>query len=65
MALLVCQSQLGIESQRRFCMIFIGSLSRSPYNRRARQLMSLLNLIRIKLNQEIDLHEVNPVSWIY
>lgn len=54
-ALLICQAQLGIESQRRFCMILVGSLSRSCFNRRTRQLMLLLNLIRRKLNQEVDL----------
>jgi hypothetical protein len=54
-ALLICQAQLGIESQRRFCMILAGSISRSRYNRRTRQLLPLLNLIRRKLNQEVNL----------
>ena len=55
-ALLICQTQLGIESQRRFCMILVSSISRSRFNRRTRQLLPLLSLIRRKLNQDVDLH---------
>lgn len=56
MAFLICQTQLGIESQRRFCMTLVSFISRSRFNRRTRQLLPLLSLIRQKLNQEVDLH---------
>lgn len=55
LALLILQTELGIESQRRFCMM-ISSISRSRFNRRARQLLPLINLIRRNLNQTVNPH---------
>ena len=37
-------------------MILVSSISRSRFNRRTRQLLPLLSLIRRKLNQDVDLH---------
>ncbi|QQP29523.1 IS982 family transposase [Lactobacillus ultunensis] len=54
LAMLIWQAELGIESQRRFCRFFAG-LSHSRFNRRARQLLPLIYLIRHVLNQEVDL----------
>ncbi|AZA20277.1 MAG: IS982 family transposase [Lactobacillus helveticus] len=54
LAMLIWQAELGIESQRRFCRFFVG-LSHSRFNRRARQLLPLIYLIRHTLNQEVDL----------
>ena len=54
LAMLIWQAELGIESQRRFCRFFVG-LSHSRFNRRARQLLPLIYLIRHILNQEVDL----------
>ena len=52
--MLIWQAELGIESQRRFCKFFAG-LSHSRFNRRSRQLLPLIYLIRHVLNQEVDL----------
>ena len=54
LAMLIWQAELGIESQRRFCKFFVG-LSHSRFNRRSRQLLPLIYLIRHVLNQEVDL----------
>lgn len=54
LTLLIWQAKTGIESQRRFCESFCD-LSHSRFNRRARQLLPLINLIRRSLNKEIDL----------
>ena len=54
LAMLIWQAELGIESQRRFCKFFAG-LSHSRFNRRSRQLLPLIYLIRHVLNQEVDL----------
>ena len=52
--MLIWQAGLEIKSQRRFCKFFVG-LSHSRFNRRARQLLPLIYLIRHILNQEVDL----------
>lgn len=52
LTLLVWQAMLGIQSQRRFSQLFIN-LSHSRFNRRARQLLPIINLIRRKLNQQV------------
>ena len=54
LAMLIWQAELGIESQRRFCKFF-AELSHSRFNRRSRQLLPLIYLIRHVLNQEVDL----------
>lgn len=54
LALLIWQAKVGIESQRRFCESF-GCLSHSRFNRRSRKLLQLIQLIRQKMNQEVDL----------
>ena len=55
LAMLIWQAKIGVESQRRFCESFCEDLSRSRFNRRARQLLPLIYLIRHELNREIDL----------
>lgn len=54
LTLLIWQTEIGIESQRRFCSFF-GCLSHSRFNRRARRLLPLIYSIRRYLNQETDL----------
>lgn len=54
LALLIWQTEIGIESQRRFCHAFCD-LSHSRYNRRARKLLPFIYLIRHVLNDETDL----------
>ena len=41
LAMLIWQTEIGIESQRRFCKFFVG-LSHSRFNRRARMLLPLM-----------------------
>ena len=41
LAMLIWQTEIGIESQRRFCKFFVG-LSHSRFNRRARLLLPLI-----------------------
>ncbi|KRK07600.1 transposase, IS4 family [Lactobacillus pasteurii DSM 23907 = CRBIP 24.76] len=53
LALLIWQAEIGIESQRRFCSIFVG-LSHSRFNRRARMLLPLIRCIRRAWNQEVN-----------
>lgn len=55
LAMLIWQAKIGIESQRRFCESFCKDISRSRFNRRAKQLLPLIYLIRRELSQEIDL----------
>ncbi|MCZ3850099.1 IS982 family transposase, partial [Lactobacillus crispatus] len=45
LAMLIWQTEIGIESQRRFCKFFVG-LSHSRFNRRARMLLPLIRCIR-------------------
>ena len=45
LAMLIWQTEIGIESQRRFCKFFVG-LSHSRFNRRARVLLPLIRCIR-------------------
>ena len=52
LAMLIWQTEIGIESQRRFCKFFVG-LSHSRFNRRARMLMPLMRCIRQDWNQEV------------
>ena len=52
LAMLIWQTEIGIESQRRFCKFFVG-LSHSRFNRRARMLLSLIRCIRQAWNQEV------------
>lgn len=52
--MLIWQAEIGIESQRRFSAFF-SCISQSRFNRRARQLLPLIYLIRRNLNQEADL----------
>lgn len=54
LAMLIWQAEIGIESQRRFSAFF-SCISQSRFNRRARQLLPLIYLIRRNLNQEADL----------
>lgn len=54
LTMLIWQAEIGIESQRRFSHFF-SSLSQSRFNRRARQLLPLIQLIRQKINQKVDL----------
>lgn len=54
LALLIWQTSLGVESQRRFCEKLVN-LSHSRFNRRARMLLPLIYLIRHGLNEEVDL----------
>ncbi len=46
------QTEIGIESQRRFCKFFVG-LSHSRFNRRARMLLPLIRCIRQAWNKEV------------
>lgn len=60
LALLLWQTELGIESQKRFyrtCVEDKYSISRSRFNRRARQLEPFIKLINLELNQEVDLSD--------
>ena len=50
--MLIWQTEIGIESQRRFCKFFVG-LSHSRFNRRARMLLPLMRCIRQDWNQEV------------
>ncbi|MBI1720684.1 transposase [Lactobacillus crispatus] len=52
LAMLIWQTEIGIESQRRFCKFFVG-LSHSRFNRRARMLLPLIRCIRQAWNQEV------------
>ena len=52
LAMLIWQTEIGIESQRRFCKFFVG-LSHSRFNRRARMLLPLMRCIRQDWNQEV------------
>ena len=52
LAMLIWQTEIGIESQRRFCKLFVG-LSHSRFNRRARMLLPLIRCIRQAWNQEV------------
>ena len=54
LALLIWQAKSGIESQRRFWEVF-DCLSHSLFNRRSRQLLQLICLIRQKMNRKVDL----------
>ena len=54
LAMLIWQTEIGIESQRRFCEKLVN-LSHSRFNRRARMLLPLIYLIRYGLNEEVDL----------
>ena len=54
LTMLIWQTSLGIESQRRFCEKLVN-LSHSRFNRRARMLLPLIYLIRHALNEEVDL----------
>lgn len=65
LALLLWQTELGIESQNRFYQDCLKNnhfcLSRSRFNRRARQLEPFVRLINLELNQEADLTGKNLV----
>ena len=50
--MLIWQTEIGIESQRRFCKFFVG-LSHSRFNRRARMLLPLMRRICQAWNQEV------------
>ena len=50
--MLIWQTEIGIESQRRFCKFSVG-LSHSRFNRRARMLLPLMRCIRQDWNQEV------------
>ena len=50
--MLIWQTEIGIESQRRFCKFFVG-LSHSRFNRRTRMLLPLMRCIRQDWNQEV------------
>ena len=52
LAMLIWQTEIGIESQRRFCKFSVG-LSHSRFNRRARMLLPLMRCIRQDWNQEV------------
>ena len=52
LAMLIWQTEIGIESQRRFCKFFVG-LSHSRFNRRAKMLLPLIRCIRQAWNQEV------------
>ena len=52
LAMLIWQTEIGIESQRRFCKFFVG-LSHSRFNRRARMLLPLMRRICQAWNQEV------------
>ena len=52
LAMLIWQTEIGIESQRRFCKFFVG-LSHSHFNRQARMLLPLIRCIRQVLNREV------------
>ena len=54
LAMLIWQTEIGIESQRRFCKFFVG-LSHSRFNRRARMLLPLMRRIRQAWNQEVKI----------
>ncbi|GAA0039196.1 transposase [Lactobacillus amylovorus] len=54
LAMLIWQTEIGIESQRRFCKFFVG-LSHSRFNRRARMLLPLMRCIRQAWNQEVKI----------
>lgn len=57
LALLIWQAKIGIESQGRFyeSLLYKLNLSRSRFNRRARQLLPVIYAIRHGLNEEVDL----------
>ena len=52
LAMLIWQTEIGIESQRRFCKFFVG-LSHSRFNRQARMLLPLMRRICQAWNQEV------------
>ncbi|MDX5107022.1 IS982 family transposase, partial [Lactobacillus crispatus] len=55
LAMLIWQTEIGIESQRRFCECF-NCLSHSRFNRRSRQLLQLIYQIRQEMNKKVDLN---------